>query len=297
MQPKSLVRRIIHFPLTRLFLGLIWVGGVAVGASLALQGIRKAAPGEAWLWSLIGAAVIVPAVWLAYLAYVHVLESRRVTEMSWPRALPEVLAGLLLGAGLFGASMAVLAALGCYRPDGTTPWLPVVAALAGACLSGVIEEIIFRGIIYRLLEEWLGSWLALFISAALFGLAHLANPAASIQSTVAIALEAGLLLGGAFVLTRRLWLPIGLHIGWNFCEGGIFGQSVSGGSANGWLRGSVEGPEWLTGGAFGVEASLVAVVICLTAGILMLWQAWRRGRLVPPSWRTRPNILPSVTPE
>src|SRR5262249_55818748 len=123
-----------------------------------------------------------------------------------------------------------------------------------------------------------------------------ANPSASIQSTVAIAFEAGLLLGAAFVLTRRLWLPIGLHIGWNFLEGGIFGQSVSGGSANGWVRGFVEGPEWLCGGSFGVAASLVGVVICLTAGILLLCQAWRKGRLIPPSWRTRPDILPRSVP-
>ena len=72
-------------------------------------------------------------------------------------------------------------------------------------------------------------------------------------SAIAIMLEAGVLLGSAYFLTRRLWLPIGLHIGWNFTQGGVFGIAVSGHPSSGLLQAVLSGPTWLSGGAFGAN--------------------------------------------
>jgi hypothetical protein len=154
----------------------------------------------------------------------------------------------------------------------------LIPQIAAAAMAAVGEEIIMRGVAYRLFEEGFGTTIAVLLSGALFGVLHAANPGSTIESTAAIALEAGILLAAAYVLTRSLWFPIGLHFGWNFTEGGIFGTSVSGGkSATGLIATHVSGPNYLTGGLFGPEASLPAVLVCLTAAAVMLVLAARRG--------------------
>jgi uncharacterized protein len=110
---------------------------------------------------------------------------------------------------------------------------------------------------------------------------------------VAIALEAGVLLAAAYVLTGRLWFPMGLHAGWNFSEGSLYGLSVSGFTpTNAVTVGKLNGPTILTGGAFGPEASIVAVVLCFSVAILLLWRAAAAGRTQPPLWsRTAPPAM------
>jgi hypothetical protein len=153
--------------------------------------------------------------------------------------------------------------------------------LATAIGAGVGEELAFRGVIFRMTEERLGTAAALIISSLLFGLVHAANPGATLVSTAAIALEAGGLLGMAYSASRSLWLPIGLHFGWNFTEGGIFGTAVSGGQSHGLVDSVLSGPTLMTGGSFGPEASVIAVVVCLAATVTLgLWTA-RHGRWRP----------------
>jgi membrane protease YdiL (CAAX protease family) len=163
------------------------------------------------------------------------------------------------------------------------------AMVAMAVMSGTFEEILFRGVILRQLERLVGTWLALGITAMLFGAVHLANPGASLFAGFAIAIEAGILLGAAYLVTRRLWLAIGLHAGWNFTQGWVFSVPVSGGEAPlGLLVTRRVGPDWLTGGDFGLEASAVAMVVATLAGLLLLRRAALRGEVRPPPWR-RPD--------
>ena len=187
----------------------------------------------------------------------------------------------MTGMLLFGATMAVLALLGVYRVVGSNSPASMVSPLAAAISAGVLEELVFRGVLFRILESRFGTWVALFGSAALFGLLHLLNANASVQGAVAIIFEAGILLAAAFVLTKHLWFPIGIHIGWNFAEGGLFGVAVSGGAASGFLEGTMNGPVWLTGGDFGPEASVAAIVICVTVASGFLIAANRRGLVQP----------------
>jgi len=183
---------------------------------------------------------------------------------------------------------AVLAALGSYRITAVGWDKGILVGLAGGVMAGVGEELLFRGVLLRLLEAWLGSWWALGMTAALFGAMHLSNPGATAFGAVAIALEAGILLGACYLVTRRLWLAVGLHAAWNFVQGGIFGSDISGtGSGRGLFEASFSGSDILTGGSMGVEGSVVAVVICMAAGAAMAVTAHRRGLIVLPVWRRR----------
>jgi membrane protease YdiL (CAAX protease family) len=148
-----------------------------------------------------------------------------------------------------------------------------------------LEEIVFRGFLFRLFSKIIGTWGALLLTAALFGAAHAGNRGATVWSSLAIAVEAGILLGAAYASTQRLWLPIGLHAGWNFCEGSIFGMAVSGHTMRpGLILGTLSGHPSLTGGAFGPESSIVAVLLCFAVAVFFLWWMVKMKRVEPAAW-------------
>jgi membrane protease YdiL (CAAX protease family) len=224
-----------------------------------------------------------------YAGFVRLVEARPVRELALAGMGRELGLGALVGAGLYTACVLILMALGIYRIEGLNPWSFLLPALAMALSSGIFEELVFRGALFRITEEWLGSWIALVVSALVFGLVHLINPAATLTGALFISVEAGLLLAAAYMLTRRLWLSIGFHMAWNYTQSAIFSGIVSGNAeAQGLIRATIEGPVALTGGSFGVEASVIAFVLCTATGLLLLAMAVRRGRIVPPPWtRTR----------
>ncbi len=260
-------------------LGLLNLLAVVLVIALSQGVLRKYMPTA-------GAVVLALLCLGTYLAASRWIERRKPAELAAGRALPEVAAGVALGFLLFSAVLAVLLAARVYHPSGWGSSKHLVNGLFFALLAGVTEEILFRGLLFRVSARIIGTWGALIATSALFGLAHLANPGATVTSALAIALEAGILLGAAYAATERLWLPIGLHVGWNFTEGSVYGMSVSGnGMAAGLLTGSLKGPRLLTGGAFGPEASIVAVIICLAAAAVFLWRMIKLHRVEPPIWQ------------
>lgn len=283
---ESVGRRIVMFPLTRIILALLLVLAGA-GAGQVLTFLIKnafALPASDGLRLLSNVMAALGAL-AAYWAFVRYVERRPATEIGTRKAGLELAAGLAFGVGLFSVVAAVLWLCGAYTVVGTNPMSVLLPIVAISIISGVTEEILLRGVIFRITEEGLGTILALIISALIFGFLHGANPGATLASSVAIALEAGLLLGMTYVLTRRLWLSIGLHAAWNFTQGGIFGIAVSGGEVRGLLIPRITGPEWLTGGAFGAEASIIAVIVCLSAFAAITVLALRRNHFIAPFWK------------
>jgi hypothetical protein len=155
-------------------------------------------------------------------------------------------------------------------------WLGELAAIFIAFLIvGFQEELLSRGYQLQNLVEGVGLPAALVISSILFALLHSFNPGASLFSTVGLTL-AGLFLAYGWVSTRQLWLPIGLHIGWNLFEGPVFGFPVSGNATFRLIRHTVTGPGWLTGGEFGPEAGAV-LLPALLVGAIGIWLYTRDG--------------------
>jgi membrane protease YdiL (CAAX protease family) len=221
-----------------------------------------------------------------YIAASKWIERRAVSDLDATRLLPEVVSGLVAGFALFAIVMAVLWAAGVYHPAGRGAASGLAASLVAAAAAGVSEEVLFRGVLFRVSAKLLGTWGALLFTAALFGVGHAFNHGATASSSLAIAIEAGVLLAAAYAATQRLWVPIGLHIGWNFTESAIFSMSVSGGHArDGLIRGSLTGPRILTGGAFGPEASIVAVVICFAAALYFIRRIVVLHRIEPAAWQ------------
>jgi membrane protease YdiL (CAAX protease family) len=271
--------RILQLPLTRIVLAALFVAvPFAIVAALLNtfvvdKSLRRA-----------GALLLAATVVAGYLGYVHLVEKRRATELSRSHATREIGFGLMIGALLCTATIGILWTLGIYQVQGSNGWSAMLATLPGFILAGFLEEVAIRGILFRIVEQSLGSWLALALSSVVFGLAHLLNPGASLLNAAAISVEAGLLLGAAYMLTRRLWLCIGIHIAWNFVQGGVFSAAVSGGATRGLLAARLVGPAWLSGGTFGAEASVVALAVCVAAGSALAIAAVRRGRVIEPFW-------------
>ena len=272
--------RILQFPLTRivvlgfaLFFFMAW-------AQSWLEAYQKAPLANIAIQVVLGLAAIG-----VYVAWGRIIERREVTELSTPGLGREWAIGALGGAGLYTASVLVLMVLGIYKVEGFNPWLFLLPNVALAIKSGIFEELIFRGVLFRSVEAMFGSWVGIVVSSLAFGLLHLMNPGATMGGAIYICIEAGLLLSAAYLVTRRLWICMGFHSAWNYFQSAVFSGVVSGAVSDpGLLKARIEGPELLTGGSFGMEHSVIALVLCTTTGVILLLIAIRRGHLMGPMW-------------
>jgi uncharacterized protein len=279
--PPGLARRILRSPLVRiLVLGFILLMMMSLNTD-----VMTSYAGDPFK-SVQHIVALAIAGFAVYGAYASFIEQRPVSELALPGMGRELGIGLLIGAGLYATCELILMMLGIYRIDGLNSLNFMIPAIAMALSSGVYEELLFRGVLYRSVETWFGSWAALAVSSLVFGLTHLINPEATLEGALFIAIEAGILLAAAFMLTRRLWLSMGFHVAWNYTQSAIFSSIVSGNeAAQGLIRSTVKGPALLTGGNFGVESSVHALLLCTTTGIVMLVMAAKRGKIVPPIWK------------
>ena len=182
--------------------------------------------------------------------------------------------GIAFAAVLIAACDAlILAATGLRQTSGTG--FPVRDLIAVFLPAALHEELLFRGYLYQKLRR--GSWsAAIAISSSVFALLHGGNAGVS-PLAIANVLIAGVLLALAYEAVRTLWFPIGMHLAWNVVSGPIFGFPVSGFvPRQSVLRVTGAGPAALTGGAFGMEASIFMTAAEI-AGIALLWRAVSRA--------------------
>lgn len=262
----SRLRRLLDFGAVRLCLAFVVT---ALAGALTARVLH--AHTEGLLHALAPGFGGAAAALTVYLAYVRLVEGRSAGELARQRALPELGIGLTGGAALVALVVAGLAAAGGYQFQGLNEHPGKLgAAFAEMVFAGVFEELLLRGIVLRILERSLGSGAALLLSSLLFGLMHLPGDGFS-PLAMATTVVAGLFLGAAFLATRRLWLCIALHTGWNFTLGSVFSVAVSGhGQPKGLLLGQLSGPDWLTGGSYGLEGSVLTLTVLLFAGAGLL---------------------------
>lgn len=279
------MKKIIQFPIVRILIAVLFVGvGIAIG-QIILNVLRSVLSiTDTGIANILAFVLITPITYFSYARYVRLIEKRELTELSFSNALREFGLGFLVGFGLFASVILILWFLGLYTVNGFE-FIPLLllGALLGAFVSALAQELIFRAVIYRITEEWLGTWWAVAISAILFGLIHLSSAGATIFSTIAVALQAGVILAAVYTLTHRIWMALGLHMAWDFANDGIFGVGIAGQSGEtlrGLFQASLNGPELLNGGKFGIEASIIALVIVLLAGIAIFWMAMQNGQFI-----------------
>ena len=226
-----------------------------------------------------GLTVVAAAIILGlYALFVRWMERHWPADLSLGRLVPHTLLGILVGFIFMVLVVSTIVAMG----DATVTWRGFSVEKQFSVFMmflavAVGEEMIFRGVIFRWIDERWNTWVALLISAILFGWMHISNDNATWWSSLAIAVEAGLLLGAAYKWSGSLWVPIGIHWAWNYTQGNIFGLAVSGSDAGEtMLTTIVNGPDIITGGAFGPEASIISVILGTFFTIVFLANCYRR---------------------
>ena len=289
-------------------LGALLLGGLVVLGSIFVfrQGLLPLIssafqPDPAWLSGIRRAGIMLAAI-AGYWAYVHWYEKRAVTELR-VRAIALTFGGAS-GAALMALPLATLFALGAYKlvaVRGASPALLSAAALI--VIAATLEELVYRCLVFRIVERAWGTVPALAIQAVAFAWPHLENVQQGGADVAAIMLVScivlGLLWAGLFILTRNLWVSVANHAAWNFTIllSGVPLSGIEDWRAIAPLESQYAGPDWLTGGMFGPESSLLVIALATLVTVLLLRAAWRRGAFVKPSaWTGRQDARGFASP-
>ena len=257
---KWILLLIAGFHLFFLAYGFASIPGALDEASGALLGL------QAFLYVLTSAGVLA-----LYGCWWRWTEKQRVRDIPMRRLAGDTALGFGVGILFFILVTGCIALLGGYRVDSVNwDWKNLIQNLFMFMVVAVGEEVLFRGIVFRMIDDRWGTAVALIVSALIFGFVHISNSNATVWSSVAIAVEAGLLLGAAYKWSGTLWVPIGIHWSWNYFQGPIFGFAVSGSGTRSLITPVIQGSDWLTGGSFGAEASIPAFVLGLALAIVFL---------------------------
>ncbi|MGG6295608.1 CPBP family intramembrane glutamic endopeptidase [Leptolyngbya sp. AN02str] len=236
---------------------------------------------------LVTGVFIIASLLIVYLSYAYFVERRSVSELALPPLGRELGIGLLLGFGLFTTCVLIAMAFGLFRIEGIAGWQNLVTGVTWVTvITPFTEELVFRGVWFRILEGVFGSWVALVLSSLWFGYVHSGNAGETFVGVAAIAIVFGPMLAAPYMVTGRLWISIGIHIAWNYTMGKVYSGAVSGGEQmQGLFKTTFQGPDLLTGGSAGMEGSLIAVLVATTFTVVMLVLAVRRGSIVPSPWQ------------
>ena len=286
VHPQTKLGKIIQFPLSRIPIVIVFLLPAIIFHNVFLELIwnRLEKPLSSHLLN-IETIIVFILLLLCYRLYTKIVEHRPAYEIGAASSLKEIDVGFIIGGGLVLIIIGLLSALGYYRIAGTNHWTILIDAILLFGIGAFLQELVFRIIVFRLVEELLGTWLAVVIIALLFAAAHLGNPDASMSTTAFLVLQ-DLLLSAAFIYTRRIWLVWGIHAGWNFLQDGVFGMPNSGVTKlPSWITPQITGPNWLTGGGFGIEATFLVTILCLALGIFIILKAIQRGQILQPLWK------------
>lgn len=277
--------RFVQSPIVR----IVIAAASMIAVFVLLQLVAKAAHFKPTTGpAVLGAVLLTMAILIAtYVAYVHLIERRQAVEISARSAVPGFAVGFLLGVIVFCLVMLTLWLAGVATIGKGAGWAAAELQLLSALELGVIQAIFFYGILFRIAEVGLGTWLALVLTIIVFGAAHAGGPSASLISEATIGLEAGTLFAALYVRSRSLWPVIGVFTAWNFVEGGVFGVSTPGHTESGLLISRFHGPQILTGGAFGPEVTIVTLVVCLAVATVLFQHAIRKGNIISPFWHKK----------
>lgn len=282
--------RIYNSTVIKIISGVFLVGGIV----FLVQWISGFFPGKLTgngeVFNFVVAAIqCFLAVWCYILLY-RVFEKRQIYELSSASFLKNAAPGFLTGIVLQSLIILVLYLAGGYVITRINPASFMVPAFTAALTAGFVAEIILRGILFRLVEEKLGTVITIGIMMLLFLIMHFGGIGPGMLSALAVSMQAGFLLSAVYVLTRNLWFPIFFHFAWDFAEPGIFGAINPGNSIEKSLFTSqVSGPDILTGGNLGPVNSIESLLLCLLAGMFFLWLARRRKNFIFPYWKEAKN--------
>jgi len=288
MDNQTTLQKIIYFPLTKMVVGILVVAGCVALCEWSRNLFPNNSPLTIETKNFIIGIIESEIAVLSYIFLFRFYEKRQIKELSLSGFWKNATLGFLTAMILQSLIIFVIYLYGGYTIIHINPISFLLPGFTAAITAGFVAEILIRGIVFRLLEEKLGTVIALIISALLFGIAHAGGEGATFFSVLATIIQAGILLSAVYVFTRSLWFPIFFHFAWDFAEPSIYGGINPGISIDKNLFNSkITGPELLTGAQFGPGNSIQSTIFCLIAAILFLWLAKRKNNFIAPYWRQK----------
>lgn len=271
MKKETTLQRILHFYITKIILGFLLCAITFIIIQQLAGKILEWTPIDKNYRNMVKGIIVSITVIYTYRTFFKRIEKRKITEISWKGAAEYIFTGSAMGIALQSLTIGMMVIAGGFTVISVNPLSSMITPFAVAFTVAIFEEILVRGIIFRIIEQQYGSYIALIISAVIFGALHLFNADSTWISAVCVGIEGGLLMGAAYIYARSLWFPIAIHFSWNFIQSGIFGAITSGNELTGSLfTTSISGSNLITGGTFGPEGSIQAVVLCLLGALLLL---------------------------
>jgi membrane protease YdiL (CAAX protease family) len=285
METLTRKQKIFNFPVVKIILALLtFMSVVIIGQQIAVKLLSITQLDKDYR-NLLKGLFVSSACILSYILFFRKYDKRTITEFSVKGLAKNLCTGVLIGFLLQSLTICIMYLNGNYSVLNINPISFILIPFAIMFTVAIIEEILVRGIIFRIAEEKLGSYVALTISSILFGIFHLLNPNCTLISFACITI-AGSMMGAAFIYSRNLWMPIALHFAWNFTQSGIFGAITSGNEKTGsLLEAKIQGPEFITGGEFGPEGSIQAIAFCALGTIFLLILSQKKDKIIKPYWK------------
>src|SRR4051812_8503590 len=290
MKSQTALSKFLSFFLTKIIIGVsVIVGVVALVEWLGrplLDKTRLSDNPKNLIVAVLESAIAL----VAYIFLCKIYEKRKISELSTDVFWKNALIGFATGFVLQSVFILIIYLAGNYSVIQVNPVSFLLPSFATALTAGFVAEILIRGVIFRLIEEELGTIIALAILTLLFAIMHWNAKGANFLSVGSTAIQSGLLLSAVYVASRSLWLPIFLHFAWDFAEPGVFGAINPGITIDqSLLTNKIDGPLILTGGQLGPQNSIQSLILCAIASLIFLWIAKQKNNFIKPSWK-RKNI-------
>lgn len=285
METLTLKQKTFNSPITKIILALLTFMAVVIISQQIAVKLLALTPLEKDYRNLLKGLFVSALCIFSYILFFKRYDKRTIEEFSRKGIAKNLILGTLIGFTLQSLTILVIYLNGNYSVLNINPISFILIPFTIMFTVAIIEEILVRGIIFRIVEEKLGSYISLTISSVLFGVFHLANPHGTLISAICITM-AGFMLGAAFIYSRNLWFPIALHFAWNFTQSGIYGAITSGNEkTNSLLNAKIQGPEFITGGEFGPEGSIQAILFCALGAIILLALSRKQNKIIKPYWK------------
>ncbi len=282
---KPTLKKIIHFPIIKIVLGIAICLGVLIGVQnlvtkpIVYYLIDNKPTGD----TIINYFSVITLL-LSYFYFFKLYEKREIKELSKTNLKTELLGGFLFGFLVLSLVILTLYLLGYYTVVSISDFSYLLAPFSFLAIAALIEEVFFRLIIYRIIEKWLGTYLALIIISIIFTVPHLLNDNVTLLS-VLLLLTFGFAHSIMYTYTKRLWLPFAFHLGWNFAQP-FYGSNLSGTEEGHIINSNFDGPILLIGSEFGIEDSILSILLLLIVCIIFLRLSIRQKRIVKTNYST-----------
>lgn len=276
---NTAVKRVLYFPITKIIIGIV----VCFSLFVVIQNFVL----KPFFYSIIPDKSIADPIIIfissivllvSYYYLFRLYDKRKITELSIQYLPKEMFGGFIFGFLTISISIFILYLLGYYRVISISTTHYSARLFTVILFAALVEDLFHRGLILRVMENWLGTHIAIVI-AMLVELQHIYNPNSNLFSLF-VDLIWGFTMAMLFIYTKRIWLPYFFHIGWNFSQP-FYGSNLTGANDFGTIiQSKFRGPELLTGGVFGIENSIFTPSFLLIIGIVFYYLAKKEGKIV-----------------